>query len=60
MSLVLYSILLAYIALKSYIFETGKDTEYLTYELDYFYRDEIFTSKDGLHVAFALTEYDAV
>ena len=40
--------------------QTKKDTEYLNYEIDTFYKREYFTSEMGLNVAYALTEYDAV
>ena len=60
LSLFLGVIMIFYTSLKTYMLKTGKDTEYLTYELDYFYKWELFTSEEGLHIAFALTEYDSV
>ena len=46
--------------LKIYMLQTRKDTEFLTFEIDSFYKYEYFTSEMGFNVAFALTEYDAV
>ena len=59
-SLFLIMVITFYGILKIYMLQTRKDTEFLTFEIDSFYKYEYFTSEMGFNVAFALTEYDAV
>ena len=53
-------ILTAYFCLRLLILHEKSDTQYLTYEVETFFKRDNFTSENGFNVAFALTEYDSV